>query len=153
MPDEPEEDDPVVLMYTGGTTGLPKGVLLDQRAEMLNLLPHAWASSRSTPTQSTCTRRRCSTPPRWAAILGIPALGAASVFVPLFDPGKVHGPDRGPRRHLDGDGADHDRHAPRPSRASRPSGWPRCSMLTYGASPMPAALLEQLLGLYPDLEI
>ncbi|MBV9041853.1 MAG: AMP-binding protein, partial [Acidimicrobiia bacterium] len=37
VPDEPEEDDPVVLMYTGGTTGLPKGVLLSQRAEMLNL--------------------------------------------------------------------------------------------------------------------
>jgi acyl-CoA synthetase (AMP-forming)/AMP-acid ligase II len=36
-PDEPDEDDPVVLMYTGGTTGLPKGVLLDHRAEMLNL--------------------------------------------------------------------------------------------------------------------
>jgi long-subunit acyl-CoA synthetase (AMP-forming) len=31
-----QEDDPAVLMYTGGTTGLPKGVLLDQRAEMLN---------------------------------------------------------------------------------------------------------------------
>ena len=26
-PAEPEEDDAVVLMYTGGTTGLPKGVL------------------------------------------------------------------------------------------------------------------------------
>jgi len=37
LPEEPEEDDPVILMYTGGTTGLPKGVLLDQRAEMLNL--------------------------------------------------------------------------------------------------------------------
>src|SRR5690349_9176599 len=30
LPEEPEEDDPVILMYTGGTTGLPKGVLLDQ---------------------------------------------------------------------------------------------------------------------------
>ena len=37
IPDEPEEDDPVILMYTGGTTGTPKGVLLDHRAEMLNL--------------------------------------------------------------------------------------------------------------------
>ena len=36
-PPEPDETDPVILMYTGGTTGLPKGVLLDQRAEMLNL--------------------------------------------------------------------------------------------------------------------
>src|SRR5439155_611963 len=35
VPEEPEEDDPVILMYTGGTTGLPKGVLLSQRAEML----------------------------------------------------------------------------------------------------------------------
>ena len=37
VPEEPEEHDPVVLMYTAGTTGLPKGVLLDQRAEMLNM--------------------------------------------------------------------------------------------------------------------
>ena len=37
VPPEPEEEDPVVLMYTGGTTGLPKGALLTQRAEMLNL--------------------------------------------------------------------------------------------------------------------
>jgi acyl-CoA synthetase (AMP-forming)/AMP-acid ligase II len=35
--EEPDEHDPVILMYTGGTTGLPKGVLLEQRAEMLNL--------------------------------------------------------------------------------------------------------------------
>ncbi|MEL7049774.1 MAG: AMP-binding protein, partial [Pseudomonadota bacterium] len=37
IPEEPEEDDPVVLMYTGGTTGLAKGVVLTQRAEILNL--------------------------------------------------------------------------------------------------------------------
>ena len=37
MPPEPEEDDPVILMYTGGTTGFPKGALLDQRAEVLNV--------------------------------------------------------------------------------------------------------------------
>ena len=34
-PPEPEEDDAALLMYTGGTTGLPKGVLLTQRNLML----------------------------------------------------------------------------------------------------------------------
>ncbi len=66
VPEEPEEDDPVVLMYTGGTTGLPKGVLLDQRAEMLNLY-HVAAVQSFDPRRCTCTRRRCSTPPRWRA--------------------------------------------------------------------------------------
>ena len=34
---EVEEGDPCILMYTGGTTGLPKGVVLDQRAMVLSL--------------------------------------------------------------------------------------------------------------------
>ena len=38
MPPEPEEEDAAVLMYTGGTTGFPKGVLLS-----------------SAPRSSTCT--------------------------------------------------------------------------------------------------
>src|SRR5450631_3589309 len=37
MPPEPDEEDAAVLMYTGGTTGLPKGALLQQRAEVLNV--------------------------------------------------------------------------------------------------------------------
>lgn len=37
VPAEPAEDDPVMIMYTGGTTGLPKGVLTTQRAQVLNL--------------------------------------------------------------------------------------------------------------------
>jgi acyl-CoA synthetase (AMP-forming)/AMP-acid ligase II len=36
LPDEPAESDPCILLYTGGTTGRPRGVLLDQRAVMLN---------------------------------------------------------------------------------------------------------------------
>jgi acyl-coenzyme A synthetase/AMP-(fatty) acid ligase len=42
-PAEPDETDPVILIYTGGTTGRPKGVLLEHRAEMLNLYHAAMA--------------------------------------------------------------------------------------------------------------
>jgi acyl-CoA synthetase (AMP-forming)/AMP-acid ligase II len=88
VPDEPEETDPVVLMYTGGTTGLPKGVLLSQRAEMLNLYHVAVAIGldenrvylHQTPMFHAASM---------AAVLGIPALGGQSVFIPLFEPPKV----------------------------------------------------------------
>jgi acyl-CoA synthetase (AMP-forming)/AMP-acid ligase II len=87
IPDEPEEDDPVVLMYTGGTTGLPKGVLLDQRAEMLNLY-HVNATWRFTEHDVFLHQ----TPMFHAASMGGMLecrRSAASVFLSLFDP--AHG--------------------------------------------------------------
>jgi long-chain acyl-CoA synthetase len=36
MPPEPEESDPALLIFTGGTTGTPRGVVLSQRAQTLN---------------------------------------------------------------------------------------------------------------------
>lgn len=37
VPDEPDEDDPATLTYTGGTTGLPKGVLHSHRTITCNI--------------------------------------------------------------------------------------------------------------------
>ena len=37
LPPEPDEDDVCLIMYTGGTTGLPKGVVIDQRRLTLSL--------------------------------------------------------------------------------------------------------------------
>jgi len=88
VPDEPEEDDPVVLMYTGGTTGLPKGVLLEQRAEMLNMY-HVLSRVQMTPEQVYLHQTPMFHAASMGAILGINAGGARSVFIPLFDPGKV----------------------------------------------------------------
>ena len=87
-PPEPEESDPVILMYTGGTTGLPKGVLLDQRAEMLNLYHVAVAVAldedriylHQTPMFHAASM---------GGVLGVPASGGVSVFVPYFDPAAV----------------------------------------------------------------
>jgi long-chain acyl-CoA synthetase len=151
VPDEPEEDDPVILMYTGGTTGLPKGVLLDQRAEILNMYHVAarWGlDDRFVYLHQTPMFHAAS----MGGILGIPAAGGSSTFVPLFEPKAVldtieaHSvtmtvmvptmiamllahPDFEPERMRS------------------------LEVLTYGASPMPGALLERLLGLFPDLDV
>ena len=75
-------------MYTGGTTGLPKGVLLDHRAELLNLYHVAmqWRFDEhfvylhQTPMFHAASM---------GGVLGLPATGGTSVFVPLFEPGQV----------------------------------------------------------------
>ncbi len=85
MREEPEEDDPAILMYTGGTTGLPKGALLQQRAEVLNvyhvLFEIELREERRFLFQSPMFHAAVV-----AGVLGIPASGATSVTIPLFDP-------------------------------------------------------------------
>ena len=151
VPDEPEEDDPVVLMYTGGTTGLPKGVLLDQRAEMLNMyhvavrwgLAEHFVYLHQTPMFHAASM---------GGTLGIPACGGTSTFVPMFEPKAVLDAVEEHRvtmtvmvptmigmllSHPD-------------FRAERLQS---LEVLTYGASPMPTPLLEKLLSLFPDLGV
>ena len=85
VPDEPEEDAPVVLMYTGGTTGVPKGVLLDSRAELLNLY-HVAVALDFNESRVYLHQTPMFHAASMAGVLGIPAIGATSVFVPMFDP-------------------------------------------------------------------
>ena len=85
MPPEPEEDDPVILMYTGGTTGLPKGALLDQRAEVLNVY-HVGLEIGLPETRRFLFQAPMFHAAVVAGIVGIPASGATSVSIPIFDP-------------------------------------------------------------------
>ncbi|HEX6311367.1 MAG TPA: AMP-binding protein [Acidimicrobiia bacterium] len=150
-PEEPDEDDPVVLMYTGGTTGLPKGVLLDQRAEILNMY-HVAARWHIDETFVYLHQTPMFHAASMGGVLGIPALGGLSTFIPLFDPKAVldamelhqvtmtvmvptmigmllaH-PDFAPERMAS------------------------LEILTYGASPMPRPVLESLLSMFPDLGV
>lgn len=88
VPAEPDETDPVVLTYTGGTSGLAKGVLLEQRAEMLNFYHVGMAVDfgdervylHQTPMFHAASM---------GGVLGLPVTGGASEFVPLFEPGQV----------------------------------------------------------------
>jgi long-chain acyl-CoA synthetase len=151
VPDEPEEDDPVVLMYTGGTTGLPKGVLCDQRAELLNMYHIAMVVGfnedhvylHQTPMFHAASM---------GGILGIPASGASSVFVPAFEPKAVIAA-------IEKYGVTWTTMVPtmigmvvnHPEfKAERVAS---LRDIAYGASPMPLALLESLMQMLPDLKL
>jgi acyl-CoA synthetase (AMP-forming)/AMP-acid ligase II len=151
VPDEPEEDDPVILMYTGGTTGLPKGVLLDQRAEILNLYHVIMAvgiQEDLTYLHQTPMFHAAS----MAGVLGVPTAGARSTFISLFDPVKV-------MENIEQHQVDWTVMVPtmigmvlnHPE--FRPERLASLRQLTYGASPMPEAVLTKLLELYPELEL
>jgi long-chain acyl-CoA synthetase len=151
VPDEPEEEDPVVLMYTGGTTGLPKGVLLDHRAEMLNLY-HIGFHIALDPAQVFLHQTPMFHAASMGGVLGIPASGGTSVFLPMFDPGAVLDLIEAEQvtetmmvptmigmllRHDD----------------FRPERLASLRELIYGASPMPRATLDRLQELYPELAL
>jgi acyl-CoA synthetase (AMP-forming)/AMP-acid ligase II len=150
IPDEPEETDPVVLMYTGGTTGLPKGVLIDQRAEMLNLyhVMTVWAADENAVFLH-------QTPMFHAASMGgllAAPLGGTSVFIPMFDPVKV--PLVIEQERVT-------RTAMVPTMIAlmlghpdfRPERLATLKMLGYGASPMPEPLLNKLLTMFPGIDV
>jgi len=151
LPAEPDEDDPVVLMYTGGTTGLPKGVLLDQRAELLNLyhvammfgLDDQMVNLNQTPMFHAATM---------GGVLGVPAAGGTSTFVALFDPAKVL--DNIEQNHVTWTVMVPTMIAMMLNHPEfRPERLESLEVLTYGASPMPTSLLEKLLDMFPDLRI
>jgi acyl-CoA synthetase (AMP-forming)/AMP-acid ligase II len=151
LPAEPDETDPVVIMYTGGTTGRPKGVVLDQRAEVLNQYHFAmavpWDSQAPFLIQTPMFHGASM-----LGVMGAPAFGAPCVILPFFHPTAAV---QALEKH--GVGAtvmvptmiqmllDDPTFSPK-----RVACWRR---LIYGASPMPAGLLGRLLDNLPDLEV
>ena len=151
LPPEPEEEDTSILMYTGGTTGLPKGVVIDNRALMLDLYKVAtrWGMDESfvylhqTPMFHAASL---------GAILAIPAVGGQSTFVALFDPPAVLDVIEKHKVTMT---------VMVPTMISmllnhpdfRPERLGSLTCLTYGASPMPGALLDKVLSMFPDMDI
>lgn len=151
VPPETDESDPAVLMYTGGTTGLPKGVLCSQRAEMLNLYHINMAfnlSVRDTFLTQTPMFHAASI----GGILGTPGYVGTTVVIPFFEPGAVIKAIEDHKTTFTvmvptmiGLVMDHPDFAPGKMQSLR--------KLAYGASPMPVALLDRLLTSFPDLDV
>ena len=151
LPDEPEEHDAVALMYTGGTTGLPKGVLVDQRAEMLNLYHISAVWPVNDDTSVYLHQVPMFHVSAMGGMLAVP-LGGTSVFMPIFNPTdtpKIIAQHKCTMTMMVptmiGMMLDHPEFDPA---LIEP-----LTHLTYGASPMPQAMLERLLNLFPKLNI
>jgi long-chain acyl-CoA synthetase len=151
LPEEPEEDEPVLLMYTGGTTGLPKGVLSDQRAQALNLYHAAHIRSFGTDTRYlVCTPMFHVT--GLSATLVIPHNGATFVLTRTLDASHVHDliAEHEITMTLMGPTAIStmlaaDSFAPSKLRTLR--------SLIYGAAPMPRATQQLLMSQLPELDL
>ncbi len=151
VPKEPDEGDPVVLMYTGGTTGLPKGALLDQRAELLNLY-HIAMTVGVRPARVYLHEIPMFHAASMGGVLAIPSIGGVSVFQPLFDPGSMM--DLVEQYQVDWTVVvptmlamllEHP--------AFRPERFASMVDLVYGASPMPAALLGRVQQALPHVNL
>jgi long-chain acyl-CoA synthetase len=151
FPPEPAEDAAAVLMYTGGTTGLPKGVVLSQKAialviyrmlidfpietgmRFLNFMPMFHIGGITS----------------WGLLLPV---GGRTVVLPAFEPGAVN---RAIREH------DITLIGAVPTMLAQmlqhpdfePSMLASLRLVLYGAAPMPPTLLDRLMALSPDLSL
>ena len=151
VPDEPDEDDPAMLMYTGGTTGLPKGVLLSQRAMMLTLY-HIRMGLALDATDVFLAQVPMFHAASMGAILATPVTGGQLVTVPYFDPPAV-------LTAVETYGATNSIMVPTmiammfAHEAYTPERFRTMRRMTYGASPMPRPVLERLLREQPQIDL
>lgn len=146
------EEDLAVLMYTGGTTGRPKGVLHTQRAQTLNVyrmgFMFGFFMERSTFLNAT---------PMFHAggamgTMGMPCSGGTTVIHGAFDPARlIQDCERYEVTHLGlvptmiAMAVNHPEFDPAKLATVRTIG--------YGASPMPAAVLDQMMRVLPEVSL
>jgi len=151
IPPEPDEDDPVVLMYTGGTTGLPKGVLVNQRAETLNWyhigMVFGFDSQEIFLKQTPIFHAAAI-----ATVLAMPVRGGTTVILPMFDPEAAI--DLIEKHRVTATTMVPTMIALMLNHPSfRPERIEALRKLIYGASPMPSALLDRIIDMFPDLQL
>lgn len=149
LPPEPEPDAACVLMYTGGTTGLPKGVVLSQAAAVLAIhrVQMAYGFEPGQRFLATLPMFHVGSLLAWGAFL---PTGGLTVVQPAFEPGAVNAAIR-----------DHEITviAAVPTMVAMLLDHPdfdadqlsSLELVSYGGAPMPPELLERSMSLLPRL--
>lgn len=151
VPAEPEEDEPVALMYTGGTTGLPKGVVLTHRAEMLGQY-HAAMRLPSFEDGVHLNLAPMFHGGAMGAILAAPGFGHLSVILPAFEPGAVL--EAIEHYRVTGTGMVPTMIAMLLEHPEfRPERLVSLRRLVYGASPASRSVVDRLVEVLPALEL
>ncbi|WP_051267570.1 long-chain-fatty-acid--CoA ligase [Nakamurella lactea] len=151
-PDEPDENDDAVLMYTGGTTGLPKGVLLSLGTIARNVYHLDYAYRILTNHDVYLV----NTPMFHAAgcfgVFGIPAAGSTNVIQPTFDAGRtIAAADEygvsivGVVASMLGMIMDHGDFAPEK--------FSRLRIVGYGGSPLPSSIQSRFMRYFPAADM
>ena len=149
LPPEPEESAQAALLYTGGTTGLPKGVVHTQRGIVSSVYRYLMDTGLGPGVHylSYMPLFHVGSMATWAYFVPI---GGHVVMMPAFDPGQVI-------------------HAIRDHEITIVSGVPTMfammldhrdfepkmfetlELITYGAAPMPPELLKRLMDVTPGV--
>jgi len=141
----------VVLMYTGGTTGLPKGVLIEHRAEILNVY-HGAMTIPGLKLETYLLQTPMFHAASMTGILATVVRGGRIVFIPMFNPAGVVD-------LIEAHGVTDTLMVPTmiglcfADPGFRPERLAPLKRLVYGASPMPEAILDRLQRDLPDLEL
>jgi long-chain acyl-CoA synthetase len=151
FPNEPDENAAAVLMYTGGTTGLPKGVVLSQKAIALVIYRMLidFPIEVGTRFLNFMPMFHIGGITSWGLLLPV---GGRTVIQPVFDPGPVNAAIEEHGIHLIGAVPtmlalmfDHPDFTPKSLASLR--------LVLYGAAPMPPTLLDRLMSALPELSL
>jgi acyl-CoA synthetase (AMP-forming)/AMP-acid ligase II len=151
LPPEPAEGAAAVLMYTGGTTGLPKGVVLSQKAIALVIyrMLVEFPITVGTRFLNFMPMFHIGGITSWGLLLPV---GGRTVVLPAFEAATVN---RAIREHgITLIGAVPTMLAQMLQQPDfDPSMLASLRLILYGAAPMPPTLLDRLMALSPDLSL
>jgi acyl-CoA synthetase (AMP-forming)/AMP-acid ligase II len=152
VPSEPEEDDPLLILYSGGTTGRSKGAVANHRQLGLSTYRSQLQIGIPSPGAVLLTVNPLFHIGALNVLFAFPLAGGQVVMRPSFDPatvisdaeqhGVTHLPVVVPILKMILDHPDF-----------RPEAFASLRTLTYGASPMPVELLTRVLSAFPDVNL